>query len=146
MIVLNNELIQKTDCYIDEHHETFSKLGESFFATFGYDPRNNRISSQVRNLQQIVCSATRFADIEDFVKNQIGKERKNAPDKTEWRALGEQVLKQLRQLRAKSKELDSDPNNQIALRLRLARGWVRAVVSSYLYQTALEQMEHRGVL
>ena len=121
MIVLNNELIQKTDSYIDDdkNHKTFSNLGESFFDRFSYDKRNNRISTQVRNLQQIVCSATRFADIEDFVKNQMGKDSQNAP---KWRALGGDVLKQLKQLRDKSQELDADSSNQMALRLRLCSG------------------------
>lgn len=141
MIVLNNELIQKTDSYIDENHDTFSTLGESFFHEFSYDERNNRISTQVRNLQQIACSATRFADIEDFVKNQMGKDSQNA---SRWRALAGDVLKQLKQLRDKSQELDADSNNQMALRLRLARGWVRAVVSAYLYQVALDQMRNGG--
>ena len=136
MIVLNNDLIQKTDCYIDENHKTFSKLGERFFEVFGYDKGNNRINTQVRNLQQITCSATRFADIEDFVKNQMGKEK----TEPKWKKLGGDTLKQLDRLRNESQKLDTDPANQMALRLRLARGWVRAVVSSYLYQVALEQM------
>lgn len=143
MIVLNNELIQKVDCYIDENHATFSQLGESFFTTFGYDRQNNRISTQVRNLQQITCSATRFADIEDFVKNQMGKERTDNQN-TPWRELGNKVLTQLNQLRAESVNLDADSSNQMALRLRLARGWVRAVVSAYLYEVALNQMDSGG--
>lgn len=134
MTVLDNNLIQETDRYIDENHETFSKLGERFFEVFGYD---NRVSTQIRNLQQITCSATRFADIEDFVKNQMGKEQ----NEHKWKRLGGDILKQLKQLRSESQKLDTDPANQMALRLRLARGWVRAVVSEYLYQVARFQME-----
>lgn len=133
MTVLNNDLIQETDCYIDENHEAFSELGKRFFEVFGYD---NRVSTQIRNLQQITCSATRFADIEDFVKNQMGKEQ----NERKWKRLGGDILKQLRQLRSESQKLDTDPANQMALRLRLARGWVRAVVSEYLYQVAHAQM------
>lgn len=136
MIVLNNDLIQKTDCYIDENHQAFSRLGKRFFEVFGYDKGSNRISTQIRNLQQMTCSATRFADIEDFVKNQMGKEQ----NERKWKRLGGDILKQLEQLRSKSRELDPDPANQMALRLRLARGWVRAVVSEYLYRVALDQM------
>ena len=137
MIVLSNELIQKTDCYIDDNHVSFSALGERFFTEFGYDQEKNQISTQIRNLQQITCSATRFADIEDFVKNQMGKEK--SPPR--WRRLGDEVLDALRHLRNKSQELDTDPGTQMALRLRLARGWVRAVVSQYLYRVACDQME-----
>lgn len=144
MIVLNNELIQAANCYIDENHEDFSELGKRFFDVFSYNKTNDQISTQVRNLQQIACSATRFADIEDFVKNQMGKEDDKNP---RWRALGDdgqalgdEILQKLKQLREKSLELNEDSTNQMALRLRLARGWVRAVVSEYLYQVALDQM------
>ena len=76
--VLSSELIRKVDRYTDEHHGTFTSLrGRKFFRQFGADNK-----TQVRNLQQIACSATRFADIEDFVKNQMGKGNKH------WKALG----------------------------------------------------------
>ena len=97
----------------------------------------NHISAQIRNLQQITCSATRFADIEDFVKNQMGKEMGK---EAKWRELGDNVLAQLKTLRRKSEQLDNDPINQMALRLRLARSWVRAVVSEYLYRVARDQI------
>ena len=152
MIVLNNELIQETDRYIDSNHKTFSQLGKCFFEVFGYDKKNNRVSTQVRNLQQITCSATRFADIEDFVKNQMGKEDK---DKQQWRKLGDNVLNGLKELRDTSKTLVPEDSTdeiqlsesgvkQMAVRLRLARGWVRAVVSAYLYEVARVQMDNGG--
>ena len=140
MIVLNTNLIQEVDRYIDENHKTFSELGDRFFEVFSYDKRNDRISSQIRNLQQITCSATRFADIEDFVKNQMGKEGNKEP---KWKKVGDSTLKKLKELRDKSQELDPNPANQMVLRLRLARGWVRAVVSEYLYQVARDQMGER---
>ena len=140
MIVLNTNLIQEVDRYIDENHKTFSELGDRFFEVFSYDKRNDRISSQIRNLQQITCSATRFADIEDFVKNQMGKEGNKEP---KWKKVGDSTLKKLKELRDKSQELDPNPANQMVLRLRLARGWVRAVVSQYLYRVACDQMGER---
>ena len=136
-MILDNELIEKANCYIDENHERFSTLGKRFFGRFG--------RTQVRNLQQITCSATRFADIEDFVKNQMGKGKSG-----EWKEVGEEVLQQLQRLRTDSKRKDfaSGPAEQMALRqmalrLYLARGWVRAVVSEYLYRVALDQMGRR---
>lgn len=136
MTVLSSELIRKADRYIDANHEAFCELGDRFFDEFRYD--NNRINTQVRNLQQIACSATRFADIEDFVKNQMGKEKSDA---SKWRALGDEVLNELKRLRDTSLELDGDIDTQMALRLRLVRGWVRAVVGEYLYRVARDQME-----
>lgn len=149
MTALSNKLIQKVDSYIDNKRDTFSELGDCFFEVFGYDKTNNRINTQIRNLQQITCSATRFADIEDFVKNQMGKEDK---DKLQWRQLGDNVLNGLKELRDTSQKfVTDDPGEQselseagmkqMALRLRLARGWGRAVVSQYLYRVACDQME-----
>lgn len=133
MHVLNTELICKVDCYLDENHENFSSLGRRFFDEFGSD--KGKISTQVRNLQQVAGSAARFADIEDFVKNQMGKGDKK------WMALGNDVLKQLTRLRKISQDLADDEYDRMALRLRLARGWARAVVSEYLYRLALRRME-----
>ena len=138
MTALSNKLIQEVDSYIDNNHKPFSEVGNHFFDVFSYDKEKNTIRAQIRNLQQITCSATRFADIEDFVKNQMGKEKKEDP---RWRILGDDVLAALEELRNKSEQLDPDPANQMALRLRLARGWVRAVVSQYLYRVARDQME-----
>lgn len=133
MHVLNTDLIGKVECYLDENHEKFSSLGRQFFDEFGSD--KGKISTQIRNLQQIAGAATRFADIEDFVKNQMGKGDKK------WMALGNDVLKQLARLRKLSQDLTEDEYDRMALRLRLARGWVQAVVSEYLYRLALQRMD-----
>ncbi len=138
MNTLSNKLIQEVDSYIDNKHKTFPELGDRFFDVFRYDKEKNTIRAQIRNLQQITCSATRFADIEDFVKNQMGKEGKS---KLQWRKLGDEVLEELKKLHDTSQELHTDPDSQMAVRLRLARGWVRAVVSQYLYRVARDQME-----
>ena len=131
MPALNTDLIRKADHYIDEHHKTFVALGRRFFDEFG----SERGRTQVRNLQQLACSASRFADIEDFVKNQIGK------GNGKWKGVGPAVLDQLSVLRKCSDQLDGDPAHRMALRLWLARGWARAVVSEYLYRLAMKEMK-----
>lgn len=138
MSTLSDQLTRQIDQYSDEQHQKTSPLGSQLFKAFGYIKKNNQISSQIRNLQQIVCSAKRFADIEDFVKNQMGKS--GGPSR-EWRDCGSDLLLALEQLRVKAQELGSSPEEQFTIRLRLARAWVRAVVSEYLYQVALDQME-----
>jgi hypothetical protein len=135
---LNLEFIEKADQVIEGLHDSLGRLGDRFFDVFGYDLKSGRLSSQVRNLQQIVCSATRFADIEDFVKNQMGKSTGAAKD---WRSVGDEVLKHLRDLRERSSAATADAGQQLQFRLRLARNWVRGVVSQYLYRIARDQME-----
>jgi len=135
MDILNRELARQADHYIDDKHEDFAELGQRFFEAFGYDHKANRLSTQVRNLQQIALSARRFVDIEDFVKNQMGKRR------NKWPAVGEEVLSQLRVLRRESRNMSGDRAQEFLLRLHLARGWVNVVVGEYLYQVAQSQME-----
>ena len=141
MIPLTPEKAAEADQYIDDQHERLSRLGAELFDAFSYDKEKKRVSTQVRNLQQIVCSATRFADIEDFVKNQMGKGTTSAKP---WRQVGETVLDNLKSLRQRAATMiDQSSDAQHALRLRLARGWVRAVVSEYLYRIACAEMEKR---
>ena len=134
MNTLDSQMVRQADSYIEENHEKFAGLGRRFFESFSYNRAQSRTSTQVRNLQQMTYSATRFVDIEDFVKNQMSKDSK-------WRSLGSEVLKQLEELRQESERIDSaGPEQQLALRLRIARSWARAVVSEYLYQVVLHQL------
>ena len=133
----------QADEYIEMNYDEFVKLGVRFFEEF--PPVKDQISTQVRNLQQVVTSATRFVEIEDFVKNQMGKGRNASMP---WRNLGEAVLKQLNELRAAranvpglQEDREAPEAEQLPFRLRLARGWVRAVVSEYLYRFASRRME-----
>lgn len=135
MSVLDHKLARSVDEYIDEHHDEFSKLGKELFDVFGYDRNKDQIT-QIRNLQQVACSAVRFADIEDFVKNQMGK-----TGNADWKRVGESVLQSLNALRRDSANLGDDTSSRMSVRLKLARSWARAVVSEYLYQVALKQME-----
>ena len=85
MHVLSTELINKVDCYLDENHDDVLCVWASD-SSINLARTREKISSQVRNLQQISCSAPRFADIEDFVKNQMGKGDKNSK---KWKAVGD---------------------------------------------------------
>ncbi len=142
MISLSPKDANKADQYVDQQHEHYQRMGRRLFETFKYDRDSGRINTQIRNLQQIVCSAPRFADIEDFVKNQMGRDTKSAK---QWRQVGDDILTELQSLRKRAAELDDQEETRLAFRLRLARGWVRAVVSEYLYCIALDQMEHSHV-
>lgn len=136
---LTPELIQKADSFLDtdRQHQAAIRLGERMYAVFTQQSKE-RGMAQIRNLQQIAVSATRFADIEDFVKNQMGR---NAGAYKEWRQVGDEVLKQLEALRRAANDMTQDEGQRLLLRLHLARGWVRAVVGAYLYVKAQREME-----
>lgn len=136
---LTPELLQQADSFLDtdQQHQAATQLGQQMYETFRSD-MEGRVSSQIRNLQQIVVSATRFVDIEDFIKNQMGR---NAGAYKEWRRIGNQVLKQLEALRRKANDWTNDEGQRLLLRLHLARGWIRAVIGAYLYAKAQDEME-----
>jgi hypothetical protein len=137
----NRSLREQADRYIDEHHGAFQDLASGLSEVFPL--REGNISAQVRNLQQVTLSATRFADVEDFIKNQIGKEFSKGSRTRPWGTAGEQLLKhlgELRQVKAlqpdERKSDEASAEDQLKFRLMLARSWVRALVSEYLYLAA----------
>jgi hypothetical protein len=139
--------IQKIETYLDEedHLSSAQGLGRQLHDLFDSQKVQERISSQVRNLQQIVLSASTLAEIEDFIKNQMGRDLKSK----DWRLVGPPLLAAIRQLRqdAAQPQFGSggqppSREDQQQIRLRLARGWVRSVVSHYLYCKACAEASH----
>jgi hypothetical protein len=137
-VAISAHLIERADDFLDQEQqrEKTRNMGKQLFEHFGAD-KEGRVSTQVRNLQQIVVSATRFADIEDFIKNQMGRHTAVA---SQWRAIGDDLLSHLEVLRNKAGELTQDEPQRRLIRLHLARGWINAVVSAYLYEKAQIEM------
>ncbi len=57
-------------------------------------------SSQVRSLETLVTSATRFSEVINYIKNQIGKDKQK-----KWSHAGSSLLGQLEQIEAKSESM-----------------------------------------
>jgi hypothetical protein len=136
--ILDQKLIDEADKYLDADAQLteFRKTGERLFKVFGAD--EGRVSTQIRNLQQITVSVRRLSDIEAFIKNQMGKKT----GANEWREVGSDLLAQLDKIRAKANQLSTDEGQRLLLRVYLARGWVKAVVGAYLYAKARQEMSH----
>ncbi len=137
-VALTPELMRKADQVLDrdEQRRRAHELGQHLFQQFPSDEQGH-VSTQVRNLQRVAVSATRLADIEDFVKQQMG--RGKGPQK-EWCQVGGKVLEQLQGLREAANGLATEEGQRLALRLYLARAWVRAVIGAYLYAKAQKEM------
>jgi hypothetical protein len=135
-------MIQGADNFLDADEQlmAYGGLGEEFYEVFEA-PGEERISAQVRNLQQIVVSARRLADVEDFIKNQMGKEKLDKQGRLgPWRKVGDKALQQLALLREKANSLSVNEEHRLQLRLHLARGWVRAVVGAFLFKKAQREV------
>jgi hypothetical protein len=137
--ILEPTLAQKADEYLDgPMHEKANELGQQLYRIFG-TAQGGYVSTQVRNLQQNAVSATRLGDIEDFVKNQMGR----GGSARDWQQIGPRLLEQLADLRHKAQNLASGHSTvqEHLLRLYLARGWIRAVIGGYMYAKACQEMK-----
>ncbi|MFH1114075.1 MAG: hypothetical protein V1792_09165 [Pseudomonadota bacterium] len=92
---------------------------------------NGMKKSQLRGLENLIVSTTRFSEIVNYIKNQVGKEKR---DDT-WRKIGPKLLTQLEDLEVKAMEIaGEDPARRLQVKLHLAKGWARQVVAHYLYK------------
>lgn len=136
------ELRRRAEVFLDsdDQQQAMRRLGQKLFDVFRSDEKG-RVSTQVRNLQQIAVSALRLADVEDFVKNQMGKEKVDADGKARWHAIGEEILNALKRLRDEASKIANDDVQRLQVRLYLVRGWIRTVVGAYLYAKAVWEMK-----
>lgn len=87
--------------------------------------------TQVRGLENLIVSVTRFSEVINYIKNQVGKER----ERNTWKEVGPILLSQLQVIEAKANEIAGDsPIERLEVKLRLLRGWARQVVAHYLYK------------
>lgn len=113
------------DRYLDEFYPEGKKSGQEL-AKAKLEP------TQIRGLENLVVSTRRFSEIINYIKNQAGKQHKQAEP---WRLVCNGLLQQLEQLETKGKEFGKDdPSLIIEAKLRLARGWAKQIVSHYLFE------------
>jgi len=120
--VLESEILREIDLYLEDFYPDAVKTGnEMFSAGLG--------NAQIRGLQTLVTSASRFSEIVNYIKNQVGKDKKG-----KWLRVGSLLLEQLEQIEKKSNEIGGgEAVATLEIKRRLARGWAKQVVAHYLY-------------
>lgn len=111
------------DLFLEEYYEQghTKRAGEAM-------AKCDMKKSQVRGLENLLVSTSRFSEIINYIKNQVGKDRK------EWQSVGPLLLDQLATIEMKAHEMaGEEPAKRLAIKLILARGWARQVVAHYLY-------------
>jgi len=89
-------------------------------------------NAQIRGLENIVTSSSRFSEILNFIKNQVGKERD-----TQWSAVAPVLLRQLEELEKQAHHLsEGNAAACLEIKMKLARGWAKQVVTHFLYATS----------
>ena len=141
---LSMDDLNKMDVWIDEKlYGLGVEVGNLFSAAYGGEDKG---MSQVRNMQNIAFQATRFSAIENFVKNQIGKEK----DGCGWlhrgaergaATLGDRLLEDFGKIAKKAEALAMDQaSNKVdyakmmEIELRLVRAYVDALAAQFAYK------------
>lgn len=88
-------------------------------------------NNQVRGLENIIVSTTRFSEILNYVKNQAGKEKND----NQWRTVAPTILAQFDELEEKAFQMaDENASERLQIKLQLVKGWARQMVAHYLYE------------
>ncbi len=136
--MIKPDLLKKLDLFLDQYYEQSKNAGKCLSNCF---PGKGG-KSQIRNLENIVYTARRISAVQNFIKNQMGKDSKDnrtwtKPLSTGNKSMGDFLLCQVEQLIEMAKNL-SENNPELGLEsvLYLARIWGKQVTSEYLYLTA----------
>lgn len=135
-------LLKKVSLLSDDYYEDAKPLGEIAREAFG---RQNK--AQMSNLENIANSATRVADILDFIKRQTGRSKPGI----RWlrQDFGRQLLEYLDgKLRKQAEELVGDvaaalkdpqiqTGDQQHVHILLCREFIRHLAAHYLYRLNL---------
>lgn len=128
--MLSFEIIKQIDAKVDD--DDFLTLARQ--AAQVAQSAHSLRDTQMRNLQNIVNSTTRFSEIRNFVMTQTARHKK------EWGELGPVIMDTLQILDRYATEIaGSEPDNKGAVRLQLCRHWVKMVVAEYLYRDVVRR-------
>lgn len=125
---ISPDIVKAIDIFLEEYY-TRSKEAAEIMVKFDLG------KAQVRGLETLTATTTRFSEIINYVKRQTGKDTKN-----EWTKLGPKLISQLEDLEKKAEELSKDNvDSCLDIKLLLARGWVNQVVCHYLYEKTINE-------
>jgi len=126
--VLDPEKLMKIDDFLEGFYDQSKKAGDRLCSV-------KLGKTQIRGLETIVASSTRFSQILNYIKNQAGKDRKK-----KWSETAPLLLKQLDQLEAFANGMAQDnPAAILEIKMRLARGWAGQVAAHYLYTASQKE-------
>jgi hypothetical protein len=121
--ILDLGTLKNVDLYLDAFYPRSKNAGDELAKV--------KISTaQIRGLETLVTSTTRFSEILNYIKNQAGKERKER----KWSKIAPLLIGQLEELEIEAQRLGQEPRKILDIKLRLAKGWAKQVVTNYLYE------------
>jgi len=93
-VKIDDKTLKKIDVYLEKLYEKNYAAGKEnnlgkLMAETGLG------STQIRGLEQLIFSATRFSQVINYIKNQAGKEKK---EKSQWTKIAPKLINQLSEL------------------------------------------------
>jgi hypothetical protein len=129
---ISHSIVKAIDIFLEEYYTRSKEAAEIMV-------NSNLGMAQVRGLETLAATTSRFSEIINYVKRQTGKDTKN-----EWTKLGPKLISQLEELEKKAEELSKDNvDSCLDIKLLLARGWVNQVVCQYLYEKTIKKDEKK---
>ncbi len=136
MTHINETISREIDLFLEQIYGDSKQMGDEL-AAVGLG------KTQLRGLETLITSTSRFSEIINYIKNQAAKDTK----KTTWIRVAPGVIRQLEALEVKAQEIGSgDPSLVLDIKMKLARGWGKQVIFHCLYKLQLNQEEagHHG--
>ena len=134
-----SEKLDQIDVLLESTYPNARDAGNQMAALMARHPSHFGMS-QIRGLESIIVSATRFSEILNYIKNQTGKDRNNV-----WPRVAPMLIEQLEGLENSAVELGADdPSLVLAIKMKLARGWGKQVITHCLYQHKIHNQGGQG--
>jgi len=120
--VLEPETLKQIDDYLEAIYPESMNAGSKLAWL-------NFTNSQIRGLETLVLSVTRFSEIMNYIKNQAGKDKRG-----QWSQAAPSLLEQLESIERQAGEIGKEePWKILDIKMRLARGWAKQVVAHFFY-------------
>jgi len=126
--MLDPDTLHRIDIYLEQFYPESVKAGAKMAAV-------DLGTTQIRGLETLITSTSRFSEIINYVKNQAGKDRKQ-----KWSIVAPILLKQLDELETEAKTIGLEkPQNILEIKMKLARGWAKQVATHCIYEQTLKK-------
>ncbi|MDA3898203.1 MAG: hypothetical protein PF482_18870 [Desulfobacteraceae bacterium] len=120
--VFEPEILRSIDLFLEDFYDQAIKTGKKM-------AESGLKKTQLRGLETIITSASRFSEIINYIKSQAGKDTKG-----QWPETARLMLEQLDLIEKKAIEIgDNNTAKTFEIKLKMARGWAKQVVANYLY-------------
>ncbi|WP_287126954.1 hypothetical protein [Desulfobacter sp.] len=114
---------RKIDLYLEKIYPDSKLAGDELAA-------KKLEKTQLRGLETVITSTSRFSEIINYIKNQAARDTNR-----KWIDVAPRLIRQLDALEAQAETLgNGDASLILDIKMKLARGWGKQVITHCLYE------------